>query len=182
VANYAAPSLRQVLISLALRSTRTPPASPSALSHLPASSAPLSVSVQAGPVGFIRQAAPEIPPMQRTTLACIVYALGATFLAGCFVFMARRRALYEGLLDKEAAGWRRLGLPGRFVDAANRMEKSKPFATLVGVTALLFFCGALYFGVLSVWPELRPHSRFRRSTLPSSPTGTLREAHGLFLG
>lgn len=145
--------------------------------------------------------------MQRTTLACIAYALGATFLAGCFVFMARRRALYEGLLDKEAAGWRRLGLPGRFVDAANRMEKSKPFATLVGVMALLFFCGALYFGALSVWPGLRPHSRirpvpfgltppstrsqgqapspasrFRQRTLPSSPTGTIHEAHGPFLG
>ena len=36
------------------RSTRTPPALPSALSLLPASSAPLNASAQAGPVSFIR--------------------------------------------------------------------------------------------------------------------------------
>jgi hypothetical protein len=39
---------------LTLRSTRTPPALPSALSLLPASSAPLMASVQAGPVSFTR--------------------------------------------------------------------------------------------------------------------------------
>jgi hypothetical protein len=39
---------------LTLSSTRTPPALPSALCHLLASSAPLSASVQAGPVSFIR--------------------------------------------------------------------------------------------------------------------------------
>jgi hypothetical protein len=42
------------MIALTLRSTRTPPALPSALSQLLASSAPLIVSVQAGPVSFIR--------------------------------------------------------------------------------------------------------------------------------
>jgi len=42
------------MIALTLRSTRTPPALPSALSQLPASSALLIVSVQAGPVSFIR--------------------------------------------------------------------------------------------------------------------------------
>jgi hypothetical protein len=41
-------------IGLTLSSTRTPPALPSALSQLPASSAPLSASAQAGPVSFIR--------------------------------------------------------------------------------------------------------------------------------
>jgi hypothetical protein len=40
--------------ALTLRSTRTPPALPSVLSQLPASSAPFSASVQAGPVSFIR--------------------------------------------------------------------------------------------------------------------------------
>ena len=40
--------------SLTLRSTRTPPALPSVLSHLPASSAPLIASVQAVPVSFLR--------------------------------------------------------------------------------------------------------------------------------
>jgi len=39
---------------LTLSSTRTPPALPSALSQLLASLAPFSVSVQAGPVSFIR--------------------------------------------------------------------------------------------------------------------------------
>jgi hypothetical protein len=39
---------------LTSRSTRTPPAVPFALSHLPASSAPSSASVQAGPVTFLR--------------------------------------------------------------------------------------------------------------------------------
>jgi len=39
---------------LTFRSTRTPPALPSALSHHFASSASLSASVQAGPVTFLR--------------------------------------------------------------------------------------------------------------------------------
>ena len=39
---------------LTLRSTRAPPALSSVLSQLPASSASLSASVQAGPVSFIR--------------------------------------------------------------------------------------------------------------------------------
>ncbi len=39
---------------LTSRSTRTPPALPSVLFHLPTSSAPLSVLVQAGPVTFLR--------------------------------------------------------------------------------------------------------------------------------
>jgi len=39
---------------LTLGSTRTPPALPSALSHLPASSAPFSASAQAWPVSLIR--------------------------------------------------------------------------------------------------------------------------------
>jgi hypothetical protein len=39
---------------LTLRSTRTPPALPSVLSHFPASSAPFIASVQAWPVSFIR--------------------------------------------------------------------------------------------------------------------------------
>ena len=39
---------------LTLRSTRTPPALPFALSQLLASSAPFIVSAQAGPVSFIR--------------------------------------------------------------------------------------------------------------------------------
>jgi hypothetical protein len=43
------------IIALTLRSTRTPPALSSALSQLPASSAPFIVSVQAGPVSsFVR--------------------------------------------------------------------------------------------------------------------------------
>ncbi len=46
------------LIALTPSSTRTPPALPSALSQQFASSAPLSASVQAGPVDFIRQALP----------------------------------------------------------------------------------------------------------------------------
>jgi hypothetical protein len=41
-------------VALTLRSTRTPPALSSALSQLPASSAPLSASAQAGPVSFFR--------------------------------------------------------------------------------------------------------------------------------
>jgi hypothetical protein len=41
-------------LGLTLRSTRTPPALPSALFQLLASSAPFSASVQAGPVSFIR--------------------------------------------------------------------------------------------------------------------------------
>jgi hypothetical protein len=41
-------------IGLTLSSAGAPPALPSALSHLPASSAPLSASVQAGLVSFIR--------------------------------------------------------------------------------------------------------------------------------
>ena len=41
-------------VGLTLRSTRTPPALPSARSQLLASSALLSASVQAGPVSFIR--------------------------------------------------------------------------------------------------------------------------------
>ena len=40
--------------ALTLRSTRTPPALPSALSQYSASPAPLVASVQAGPVSFIR--------------------------------------------------------------------------------------------------------------------------------
>jgi hypothetical protein len=39
---------------LTLRSTRTPPAFAGALFLVPAFSAPLSASVQAGPVSFIR--------------------------------------------------------------------------------------------------------------------------------
>jgi len=39
---------------LTLRSTRTPPALPSALSQHSAISAPFVVSVQAGPVSFLR--------------------------------------------------------------------------------------------------------------------------------
>jgi len=39
---------------LTLRSTRTPPALPPALSQLLANSAPFIASVQAGPVSFIR--------------------------------------------------------------------------------------------------------------------------------
>ena len=42
-------------LALTLHSTRTPPALSFALSQLPASSAPFSVSVQAGPLSFIRQ-------------------------------------------------------------------------------------------------------------------------------
>ena len=42
------------LAGLTLSSTRTPPAFSSVLSHLPASSAPFSASVQAGPVSSIR--------------------------------------------------------------------------------------------------------------------------------
>ncbi len=42
------------LHGLTLGSTRTPPALPSALSQFPASSAPLSASVQAGPVSLVR--------------------------------------------------------------------------------------------------------------------------------
>jgi len=42
------------MIALTLRCTRTPPALPSALSQLLASSAPLSASLQAVPVSFIR--------------------------------------------------------------------------------------------------------------------------------
>ena len=41
-------------VGLTLRSTRTPPALSSVPSLVPASSAPLSASVQAGPVSFIR--------------------------------------------------------------------------------------------------------------------------------
>jgi len=44
----------QSRVGLTLRSTRTPPALPSALSQHLASSAPLIVSMQAGPVSFIR--------------------------------------------------------------------------------------------------------------------------------
>ena len=46
--------LRAYQGGLTLRSTRTPPALPSALSQHPTSSAPLIASVQAGPVSFIR--------------------------------------------------------------------------------------------------------------------------------
>ena len=46
--------LPQAIACLTLRSTRTPPALPSALSLRYASSASLSASVQAGPVSFIR--------------------------------------------------------------------------------------------------------------------------------
>ena len=42
------------MIALTLSSTRTPPALPSALSQLLASSASFIASVQAGPVSFIR--------------------------------------------------------------------------------------------------------------------------------
>jgi hypothetical protein len=43
-----------VVLGLTLRSSRTPPALPSALSQLLATSAPLVVSVQAWPLSFIR--------------------------------------------------------------------------------------------------------------------------------
>ena len=43
-----------VLVGLTLGSTRTPPALSPALSHLPAFSASLSASVQAGPVSLVR--------------------------------------------------------------------------------------------------------------------------------
>ncbi|WP_286355900.1 hypothetical protein [Geothrix oryzae] len=49
----AAPTPAQVQ-RLTSRSTRTPPALPSVLSQLPASSTSLSASAQAGPVSFIR--------------------------------------------------------------------------------------------------------------------------------
>jgi len=55
---HTARSGRQCLgLGLTLRSTRTPPALPSALSQLLASSAPLIASVQAWPVSFTRWAA-----------------------------------------------------------------------------------------------------------------------------
>jgi hypothetical protein len=41
-------------VALTLRSTRTPPTLPSALSQLLASSAPLVASAQVGPVSFFR--------------------------------------------------------------------------------------------------------------------------------
>jgi hypothetical protein len=45
---------KEIQIGLTLRSTRTPPALPSALSQLLTSSAPLSALAQAGPVSFFR--------------------------------------------------------------------------------------------------------------------------------
>jgi hypothetical protein len=51
------------MMAITLRSTRTPPALSSALSLVPAFSASLIASAQAGPVSFIRKAATKDRPL-----------------------------------------------------------------------------------------------------------------------